>query len=181
MSAPFRQPWKKVIEWVLENFNEPVWADCTGLDNTFNMVSDGSRKDKLTFEFLISKQAHDPTKNQAPNMLSTDRFENWYKYNKDYLPTEMRDLNLSHDNYIRIRENDKAAWELIRKFNEWYFSMMNKVELDMCQRYFNGGARRHLDILERRFRSNWGQQKETTVETKKETDSESIVIKFTEA
>lgn len=176
MSAPFKQPWKRVIEWVLSEFTEPVWADCNPLDSTFNMVSDGSRKDKLTFQFLITKQVQGP----KPSEKSYCRFETWYKLNKDYLPTDMRDLNIGH-NYIRIRDNDEKAWELIRKFNEWYDSMMNKVELEMCQRYFNGGARRHLDILERRFRQNWGNQKETTIETNKDPDSDRIVIKFSEA
>jgi hypothetical protein len=59
--------------------------------------------------------------------------------------------------------------------------MMDKVEMDLTQRYFNGGAKRFMDILERRFRKNWGLNKETTIETKKTTDNEELVIKFTEA
>ena len=53
--------------------------------------------------------------------------------------------------------------------------------MDLTQRYVTGGAKRYMDVLERRFRSNWGVSKETTIETKKDSDSEEITIRFVEA
>ena len=171
--------WRKVIKWVLENFNEPVWADCGSLDKTFNMVSDGSRKDKMTFYFLITKQIQ--CEMNRDKLDAPTRFVNWYKSNRDYLPTDLRDcLNTNDHNAIKHIQSEESA-TLIHDFNEWFFSMMDKVEMDLTQRYFNGGAKRFMDILERRFRKNWGVNKETTIETKKNTDSDELVIKFTEA
>lgn len=171
--------WRKVIKWVLENFNEPVWADCGSLENTFDMVSDGSRKDKMTFYFLITKQIQ--CEMNRDKLDAPCRFVNWYKANRDYLPTDLRDcLNTNDHSAIKHIQSEESA-KLIHDFNEWFFSMMDKVELELTQRYFNGGAKRFMDILERRFRKNWGINKETTIETKKSSDNEELVIKFTEA
>lgn len=171
--------WRKVIKWVLENFNEPVWADCGSLDNTFGMVNDGSRKDKMTFYFLITKQIQ--CEMNRDKLDGPYRFVNWYKANRDYLPTDLRDcLNTNDHSSIKHIQSEESA-KLIHDFNEWFFSMLDKVELELTQRYFNGGARRFMDILERRFRKNWGVNKETTIETKKSSENEELVIKFTEA
>lgn len=171
--------WRKVIEWVLENFNEPVWADANTLNSAFNMATDGSRKDKMTFYFLITKQNQGPQ--DRDKLDGPTRFVNWYKANRDYLPTDLRDcLNTNDHNAIKHIQSEESI-QLIHDFNEWFFSMMDKVEMDLTQRYFNGGAKRFMDILERRFRKNWGLNKETTIETKKTTDNEELVIKFTEA
>lgn len=171
--------WRKVIKWVLENFNEPVWADCGSLDNTFGIVSDGSRKDKMTFYFLITKQIQ--CEMNRDKLDGPYRFVNWYKANRDYLPTDLRDcLNTNDHSAIKHIQSEESA-KLIHDFNEWFFSMLDKVELELTQRYFNGGAKRFMDILERRFRKNWGVNKETTIETKKSSENEELVIKFTEA
>lgn len=171
--------WRKVIKWVLENFNEPVWADCNSLNNTFNMDNDGSRKDKMTFYFLITKQIQ--CKMDKDSLDGTSRFVNWYKSNRDYLPTDLRNCLNTNDHHTICHVQSEESKQLIHDFNEWFFSMLEKVEMDLTQRYVTGGAKRYMDVLERRFRSNWGVSKETTIETKKDSDSEEITIRFVEA
>ena len=175
----YKPKWRKVIKWVLENFNEPVWADCNTFNNTFDMTNDGSRKDKMTFYFLITKQAGYKVNPQAKDISS--RFEGWYRSNRDYLPTDLRDAFSTNSHGVIDHVQTEESRNLLQAFNEWFDTMLEKVEMDLTQRFVTGGAKRYLDVLERRFRSNWGMNKETTIETKKNTDSEELVIKFTEA
>lgn len=179
MPAPGEHPWHQVIHWLLEWYTEPEWTDCAGLNDAFYMedVNKGARKDKMTYQFLITRQGYNPSPSGTSNQ---SRFETWYRNNRDYLPEWLRNIKMG-PGYLSINPKDTESQELLRKFNDWFDNMMNKVELDITQRYFLNGAKRHLDILERRFRNNWNLKCEPSIKVEKNTDTPEVIIKFGDA
>lgn len=178
LGKPFAK-WVKVIDWLKDNFTEPVYADCNSLEDTFGMVADGSRKDKMTFYLMCQQQ----NKDTLDKPLTARRFQVWYSHNQQYLPKDLRGLmNFNKKQGAPHPEHFcKATIEALEWFDEWLENMCNQIQVDLSQRYFTGGARRYFDILERRYRQNWGVNKETTIETKKSPDQEEVVVKFVEA
>ena len=163
--------WLKVIYWIRDNFSEPVWEE--------QVDSSGARKDKMTFYILNKPHKPDTTENK----ITARRFQYWYTYNEEYLPTDLRGLmkpfwHQGDGNPDNLSDETKEA---LRWFDVWMQNMYVKIQMDLSQKYYKSGCKRHFDILERRFRTDWGINKETKVETKKTSDSEEITVKFTEA
>lgn len=87
----------------------------------------------------------------------------------DLLPSEIGKITYTTD-------NNSDAWsdpykDLIHRFNEWFDRTRKRLEMNLAQDYFVFGKNPNLEILKRRFRSNWG-DKENRTEVKVNNNSE---------
>ena len=171
--------WLEVIYWLKDNFTEPVWSDFDKLNETFDMKSTETRKDKMTLYILCKNLKLDHTDKEA----SARRFQRWYSANESYLPVDLRGLmknaaenGCTHPDHLSEETKEALSW-----FDEWMVMMYDKIQMDLTSNYLANGAKRYFDVLERRFRKEWGINKETTIETKKQDKNEEITVRFVEA
>ena len=70
--------------------------------------------------------------------------------------------------------------ELLDRMCEWLIHMKERIEDMLSQKYMTGGKNQHLEILKRRFKGNWSERTEQSIDADVNTDTV-LNIKFEDA
>lgn len=133
----------KCVEWLEKEVSDP------DLGNTGN-------KGKIYLWVLCYKKRYSEGLNVNDNTFN--RWRSFCIHCKDYVyPFKITFSN----------EGNSDKWpdtyrELIERFNTWFDVVRGRIEMLLAQDYFIFGKNPNLEILKRRFRSNWGENPNRT-------------------
>ena len=102
---------------------------------------------------------------------------------QDYLPANLRTKQnprrlwrvnsfYQNDNQVIAEETQ----ELLDDMCDWLVMMKTKIEDVISSKYFNGGRLNHLEVLKRRFKDEWSEKVEQSVDANVNTDTQLNVI-----
>ena len=133
----------KCVEWLEKEVSDP------DLGNTGN-------KGKIYLWVLCYKKRY--SEGIHTNDMTFNRWRSFCIHCKDYVyPYKI----------TYFADADTTMWsepykELIERFNTWFDVVRGRIEMLLAQDYFIFGKNPNLEILKRRFRSNWGENPNRT-------------------
>lgn len=133
----------KCVEWLEKEVSEP---DLSNLGN----------KGKIYLWVLCYKKHY--SEGVHTNENTFNRWRSFCIHCKDFVyPHKITFYN----------EADETKWpdtyrELIKRFNTWFDVVRGRIEMSLAQDYFVFGKNPNLEILKRRFRSNWAENPNRT-------------------
>lgn len=81
---------------------------------------------------------------------------------RPYVPDEYK----INDSFSPLDKHAETSHEQAKDFIEFMCDCVNRLEDYLSRRYITAGAKRDLDVLERRYRSNWSNQPVKSIEVK---------------
>lgn len=81
---------------------------------------------------------------------------------RPYVPDEYK----INDSFSPLDKHAETSHEQAKDFIEFMCDCVNRLEDYLSSRYIIAGAKRDLDVLERRYRSNWSNQPVKSIEVK---------------
>lgn len=169
---------QKQMKYLLENMTSP---DFSFLDEEIK-DSDDLNKAGITYRILNSqgfgKAEH--SSNAQPSWNSVAYF---MANIQDYLPVSLRSkqnprrlwrVNSFYQNDTQVIAAETQ--ELLDDMCDWLVMMKTKIEDVISSKYFNGGRLNHLEVLKRRFKDEWSEKVEQSVDANVNTDTQLNVI-----
>ena len=176
---------KKQLLWVMDNFTEPVYTpDCANnmasLSDTFNVQDDidleGYNPCGITMTIL----------NFEPINTSLSEFSNASvaRIMRDmqcYLPKTLRMIGLWNPKSWNAGNSTipEETMELMGNFSEWILCMKSRILNDFTTKYILGGKLQFLEIMKRRYKRQYSERTETTMETSESKEPIKLNINFT--
>lgn len=179
------------MTYILETMHEPVFVGgssnqtAKSLSNAFGLPngSDDEILDEVAITYRIMNHqgfgngSH--TQGTYPSYQSVAVFMNSIQ---NYLPKHLRSKAQlwKRDSF---RDGDTQTYapktqELLDRMCEWLVHMKERIEDLLSQKYMTGGKFQHLEILKRRFKGNWSERTEQSIDADVNTDTTvNIVIK----
>lgn len=178
----------KQMKWLLENFVEPVYTpDCTNnmatLSDTFS-IPNNIDKDMVGYNpcgITMTLLNYEP-KNTKANEMSYYGVATVMRNIQPYLPKKLRS---SIENYKLWNPRsfepanstfDKTTVELLEQMIDFIRSMKSRIQDDLSNKYMLGGKPQYLELLKRRFKNQYSERTEQTVDANVNTDSVINVI-----
>lgn len=178
----------KQMKWLLENFVEPVYTpDCTNnmasLSDTFS-IPNNIDKDMIGYNpcgITMTLLNYEP-KNTKATEMSYSGVATVMRNLQPYLPKKLRS---SVENYKLWNPRsfepanskfDDDTVELLEQMIDWVRSMKSRIQDDLSNKYMLGGKPQYLELLKRRFKNQYSERTEQTVDANVNTDSVINVI-----
>lgn len=179
--------------YLLETMHEPVFiggsqhATAKALSNALGLPngSDEEILDEVAITYRImnhqgfGKGAHE--QGTPPSYQSVAVFMNSIQ---NYLPKHLRSkAQLWKRDSFRDGGSQVYAEktkELLDRMCEWLIHMKERIEDMLSQKYMTGGKNQHLEILKRRFKGNWSERTEQSIDADVNTDT-TLQITFEDA
>lgn len=156
------------MEYLMENMQEPDFGTC---------ISDTGKLNKagITWRILNTK-ANNSKNHEGGNYFTQDNIGWLMAHIQQYIPTELRNPKHGHGkkawntplwNYdsVRIKENHPIAEDTqacVDRFLIWLNNMKAMIEDALSSEYYGIGRPQCIEILKRRFSSNWGEAGKST-------------------
>lgn len=169
----------------MDNFTEPVYTpDCANnmasLSDTFNVQEDidleGYNPCGITMTIL----------NFEPINTSLSEFSNASvaRIMRDmqcYLPKTLRMIGLWNPKSWNAGNSTipEETMELMSNFSEWILCMKSRILNDFTTKYILGGKLQFLEIMKRRYKRQYSERTETTMETSEPKEPIKLNINFT--
>lgn len=178
----------KQMKWLLENFVEPVYTpDCSNnmasLSDTFS-IPNNIDKDMVGYNpcgITMTLLNYEPKTTKATEM-SYYGVATVMRNLQPYLPKKLRS---SVENYKLWNPRsfepanskfDDDTVELLEQMIDWVRSMKSRIQDDLSNKYMLGGKPQYLELLKRRFKNQYSERTEQTVDANVNTDSVINVI-----
>lgn len=166
----------KQMRFILENLTEPdlsMMGSSTSIADSFGIEDDKGEEfntQGITWRILNSQGFgngdHDTSK--EPSYMSVAMF--------------MRDIQMYLPKSLRPKRNGYKLWkkgsfnatntfaeettELLDQMVEWLWRMKNSIEDLLASRYYVNGRPHHLEMLKRRYKNDWSEKIEQSVDSR---------------
>ena len=164
---------QKQMRYLLENMSEPDFSliECNNaLEQTFNTSNDTLNTAGITFRLLnhqgFGEARHDS--NEKPSWNSVAYFMACIQ---GYLPKSLQKKQNPHRLWSvkSFQQNDtqviaEETQELLNDMVEWIETLKRKIEDYITAHYYREGKIQYCEILKRRFKSEWSERTEQSVE-----------------
>ena len=176
----------KQMKYLLENMSEPNFAMIETndtLSGTFNLdTNDTLNTAGITWRILNS-QGFGNGEHKSNTPPSWGSVANFMASIQDYLPSSLRTKQNPYRlwSHWSFQKNDTQViadetQELLNDMCDWLENMKKKIEDHVSARYFREGKPQYIEVLKRRYKDEWSERTEQTVDANVNTDTELNVI-----
>ena len=177
---------QKQMKYILENMSEPNFAMIESndtLSGTFNLANhDILNTAGITWRILNS-QGFGNGEHKSNTPPSWGSVANFMASIQDYLPSSLRTKQNPYRlwSHRSFRQNDtqviaEVTQELLNDMCDWLENMKKKIEDHVSARYFREGKPQYIEVLKRRYKDEWCERTEQTVDANVNSDTELKVI-----
>ena len=166
----------KQMRFILDNLTEPdlsMMGSSTSIADSFGIDEDKGEEfntQGITWRILNSQGFGngDHDTNKEPSYMSVAFF--------------MRDIQMYLPKSLRPKKNGYQLWkkgsfnatntfaeettELLDQMVEWLWRMKNTIEDLLASRYYVNGKPHHLEMLKRRYKNDWSEKIEQSVDSR---------------
>ena len=178
---------QKQMKYLMDNMREPDFAliDCnTHIADEFNLDNNETLNTAGITWRILNSQGFGNGAHSSNALPSWGSVANFMASIQDYLPKSLRTKQnpyrlWSHYSFQQNNTQVIAEYtqELLNDMCDWLLNMKTKIEDYVTARYYRDGRLNHLEILKRRFKDNWSEKLEQSVDANVNQDS-NIVIKI---
>lgn len=172
---------QKQMKYLMDNMIEPNFAliDHKSVDENDEVLNTAG----ITYRILNS-QGFGNGAHSSNTLPSWGSVANFMASIQDYLPKSLRTKQNPHRlwSHYSFQQNNtqviaEYTQELLNDMCDWLFRMKTKIEDYVAARYYRDGRLNHLEILKRRYKDEWSERTEQSVDANVNQDS-NIVIKI---
>lgn len=183
-AAKLRQ---KQMQYILDNLTEPDFSliECPKqIADEFNMDDrEVLNVAGITWR-ILNTQGFGSGQHASSTPPSYGSVANFMKDIQCYLPKSLHSNRPAEKlwSHYSFQDNDKQKFaektkELLDQMVEWLVMMRKKIEDYITARYYRDGRINHLEILKRRYKDEWSERTEQSLDANVNQDS-NIVIKI---
>jgi len=163
---------QKQMQYILDNLTEPDFSliECPKqIADEFNMddreVLNGAG---ITWR-ILNTQGFGNGQHNSSTHPSYGSVANFMKDIQCYLPKSLQSKRpaeklWSHWSFQSTNTLAEKTKELLDQMVDWLIMMRQKIEDYMTARYYRDGRMNHLEILKRRFKDDWSEKIEQSVD-----------------
>ena len=172
------------LKWLMENFTEPVYTpDCANnmasLSYTFNVQDDIEMEGYNPCGITMTILNFEPV-NTSLSEFSNASVARIMRDMQCYLPKTLRMAGLWNPKSWNAGNStiSEETSELMSAFSEWILCMKSRILNDFTTKYILGGKPQFLEIMKRRYRKQYSDRIDTTVETSEPKEPIKLNINF---
>ena len=172
------------LKWLMENFTEPVYTpDCANnmasLSDTFNVQDDIEMEGYNPCGITMTILNFEPV-NTSLSEFSNASVARIMRDMQCYLPKTLRQTGLWNPKSWNAGNStiSEETSELMNAFSEWILCMKSRILNDFTTKYILGGKPQFLEIMKRRYRKQYSDRIDTTVETSEPKEPIKLNINF---
>lgn len=177
---------QKQMKYILENMSEPNFAMIESndtLSGTFNLANHDTLNTAGITWRILNSQGFGNGEHKSNTPPSWGSIANFMASIQDYLPSSLRTKQNPYRlwSHRSFQQNDtqviaEATQELLNDMCDWLENMKKKIEDHVSARYFREGKTQYIEVLKRRYKDEWCERTEQTVDANVNTDTELNVI-----
>lgn len=177
---------QKQMRYILENMSEPNFAmieSNESLSGTFNLADHDTLNTAGITWRILNSQGFGNGEHKSNTPPSWGSVANFMASIQDYLPSNLRTKQNPYRlwSYRSFQQNDtqviaEDTQELLNDMCDWLENMKKKIEDHVSARYFREGKPQYIEVLKRRYKDEWSERTEQTVDANVNTDTELNVI-----
>lgn len=177
---------QKQMKYILENMSEPNFAMIESndtLSGTFNLANNDTLNTAGITWRILNSQGFGNGEHKSNTPPSWGSVANFMASIQDYLPSSLRTKQNPYRlwSYRSFQHNDtqviaETTQELLNDMCDWLENMKKKIEDHVSARYFREGKPQYIEVLKRRYKDEWSERTEQTVDANVNTDTELNVI-----
>lgn len=177
---------QKQMKYILENMSEPNFAMIESndtLSGTFNLANHDTLNTAGITWRILNSQGFGNGEHKSNTPPSWGSVANFMASIQDYLPSNLRTKQNPYRlwSYRSFQQNDtqviaEATQELLNDMCDWLENMKKKIEDHVSARYFREGKPQYIEVLKRRYKDEWCERTEQTVDANVNNDTELNVI-----
>lgn len=177
---------QKQMKYILENMSEPNFAMIESndtLSGTFNLANHDTLNTAGITWRILNSQGFGNGEHKSNTPPSWGSVANFMASIQDYLPSSLRTKQNPYRlwSHRSFQQNDtqviaEATQELLNDMCDWLENMKKKIEDHVSARYFREGKPQYIEVLKRRYKDEWSERTEQTVDANVNTDTELNVI-----
>ncbi len=177
---------QKQMKYILENMSEPNFAMIESndtLSGTFNLANHDTLNTAGITWRILNSQGFGNGEHKSNTPPSWGSVANFMASIQDYLPNNLRTKQNPYRlwSYRSFQHNDtqviaEATQELLNDMCDWLENMKKKIEDHVSARYFREGKPQYIEVLKRRYKDEWCERTEQTVDANVNSDTELNVI-----
>lgn len=177
---------QKQMKYILENMSEPNFSMIESnetLSGTFNLAEHDTLNTAGITWRILNSQGFGSGEHKSNTPPSWGSVANFMASIQDYLPSTLRTKQNPYRlwSYRSFQQNDtqviaEDTQELLNDMCDWLENMKKKIEDHVSARYFREGKPQYIEVLKRRYKDEWSERTEQTVDANVNTDTELNVI-----
>lgn len=177
---------QKQMKYILENMSEPNFSMIESnetLSGTFNLTDHDTLNTAGITWRILNSQGFGNGEHKSNTPPSWGSVANFMASIQDYLPSTLRTKQNPYRlwSYRSFQQNDtqviaEDTQELLNDMCDWLENMKKKIEDHVSARYFREGKPQYIEVLKRRYKDEWSERTEQTVDANVNTDTELNVI-----
>lgn len=177
---------QKQMKYILENMSEPNFAMIESndtLSGTFNLANHDTLNTAGITWRILNSQGFGNGEHKSNTPPSWGSVANFMASIQDYLPSSLRTKQNPYRlwSHRSFRQNDtqviaETTQELLNDMCDWLENMKKKIEDHVSARYFREGKPQYIEVLKRRYKDEWCERTEQTVDANVNSDTELKVI-----
>lgn len=177
---------QKQMKYILENMSEPNFAMIESndtLSGTFNLANHDTLNTAGITWRILNSQGFGNGEHKSNTPPSWGSVANFMASIQDYLPSSLRTKQNPYRlwSYRSFQHNDtqviaETTQELLNDMCDWLENMKKKIEDHVSARYFREGKPQYIEVLKRRYKDEWCERTEQTVDANVNSDTELKVI-----
>lgn len=177
---------QKQMRYILENMSEPNFAMIESndtLSGTFNLANHDTLNTAGITWRILNSQGFGNGEHKSNTPPSWGSVANFMASIQDYLPSSLRTKQNPYRlwSYRSFQQNDtqviaETTQELLNDMCDWLENMKKKIEDHVSARYFREGKPQYIEVLKRRYKDEWCERTEQTVDANVNSDTELNVI-----
>ncbi len=177
---------QKQMKYILENMSEPNFAMIESndtLSGTFNLADHNTLNTAGITWRILNSQGFGCGEHKSNTPPSWGSVANFMASIQDYLPSNLKTKQNPYRlwSYRSFQQNDtqviaEDTQELLNDMCDWLENMKKKIEDHVSARYFREGKPQYIEVLKRRYKDEWSERTEQTVDANVNTDTELNVI-----
>ncbi len=177
---------QKQMRYILENMSEPNFAMIESNDTlnvTFNIADNDTLNTAGITWRILNSQGFGNGEHKSNTPPSWGSVANFMASIQDYLPSNLRTKQNPYRlwSHWSFQKNDTQViadetQELLNDMCDWLENMKKKIEDHVSARYFREGKPQYIEVLKRRYKDEWSERTEQSVDANVNTDTELNVI-----
>lgn len=177
---------QKQMRYILENMSEPNFAMIESndtLSGSFNLANHDTLNTAGITWRILNSQGFGNGEHKSNTPPSWGSVANFMASIQDYLPSNLRTKQnpyrlWSHWSFQKNATQviAETTQELLNDMCDWLENMKKKIEDHISARYFREGKTQYIEVLKRRYKDEWCERTEQTVDANVNSDTELKVI-----
>jgi len=177
---------QKQMRYILENMSEPNFSMIESnetLNGTFNLEDHDTLNTAGITWRILNSQGFGNGEHKSNTPPSWGSVANFMASIQDYLPSNLRTKQNPYRlwSHWSFQKNDTQViadetQELLNDMCDWLENMKKKIEDHVSARYFREGKPQYIEVLKRRYKDEWSERTEQSVDANVNTDTELNVI-----